>query len=194
MLNRFNSLHSHLTASKTLQDKENEVIYTSPTPYFTKVELNRPAALNAVTEKMISDLSYACSQWNKNEKLKVTDLKIFLFWLKLYFNVYFQVVWFAGKGGKAFCAGGDIKTLYEAKFLKDQRLREKIHDNFFRYEFMCNYDISRMKPFQISVYDGIVMGGGVGLSIYSKIKIATESAIFAMPGIIFHLINKPNIF
>lgn len=51
---------------------------------------------------------------------------------------------------------------------------------------MCNYEISRMKPFQISVYDGIVMGGGVGLSIYSKIKIATESTIFAMPGIIIH--------
>jgi hypothetical protein len=42
-----------------------------------------------------------------------------------------------------------------------------------------------MKPVQISVFDGIVMGGGVGISIYSKIKIATESTVFAMPGSFF---------
>ena len=39
-----------------------------------------------------------------------------------------------------------------------------------------------MRPIQISVLDGIVMGGGVGISIYSKIKIATETTLFAMPG------------
>jgi len=39
-----------------------------------------------------------------------------------------------------------------------------------------------MKPLQISVFDGIVMGGGAGISIYSKIKIATETTVFAMPG------------
>ena len=39
-----------------------------------------------------------------------------------------------------------------------------------------------MKPTQISVLDGIVMGGGVGISIHSPIKIATEKSVFAMPG------------
>lgn len=58
----------------------------------------------------------------------------------------------------------------------------KIHDIFFREEFICDYKIETMKPIQISAYDGIVMGGGVGLSIHSKIKIATEATVFAMPG------------
>ena len=45
-----------------------------------------------------------------------------------------------------------------------------------------DYEISAMKPIQISVLDGIVMGGGVGISANSQIKIATENATFAMPG------------
>jgi len=97
-------------------------------------------------------------------------------------------VWFCGKGGKAFCAGGDIKDLYEVNLTKDP-VKMKIHDTFFREEFICDYKIKTMKPLQISVYDGIVMGGGVGLSIHSKIKIATETTIFAMPGSFFLLID-----
>lgn len=58
----------------------------------------------------------------------------------------------------------------------------KICDHFFREEYICDYGLSKMKSFQISAYDGIVMGGGVGVSIYSKAKIATETSLFAMPG------------
>lgn len=59
-----------------------------------------------------------------------------------------------------------------------------IHDIFFREEFVCDYKLKNMKPVQISIYDGFVMGGGVGVSIHSKVKIATETSVFAMPGII----------
>ena len=69
----------------------------------------------------------------------------------------------------------------------------KIHDIFFREEFVCNYKIKTMNPVQISIYDGFVMGGGVGVSIHSKVKIATETTVFAMPGIklqfVFHGFN-----
>lgn len=101
-------------------------------------------------------------------------------------------MWFCGKG-KAFCAGGDIKALYDANLTKDPE-QMKIHDFFFREEFLCDYKIETMKPLQISIYDGIVMGGGVGLSIHSKIKIATETTVFAMPGFyLFKVLISLNI-
>jgi enoyl-CoA hydratase/carnithine racemase len=85
-------------------------------------------------------------------------------------------------GGKAFCAGGDVKSLYEARQKKDIA-DLKILDNFFREEYILDNAIRKMKPLQISAYEGIVMGGGVGLSIYSKAKIATNNSLFAMPGL-----------
>lgn len=54
-------------------------------------------------------------------------------------------------------------------------------DSFFREEFELDYLLAKMKPVQLSVFDGIVMGGGVGISIHSKIKIGTDSSVFAMP-------------
>ena len=85
-----------------------------------------------------------------------------------------------GAGGKAFCAGGDIKTLYEAKKTGDPQ-RMEVLDEFFRKEFTLDYLLSQMNPAQVALWDGIVMGGGVGISIFSKIKIATETTTFAMP-------------
>ena len=91
---------------------------------------------------------------------------------------------FTGLGGKAFCAGGDVKALYEAK-QKNDISDKKILDHFFREEYILDNAIRKMKPIQISAYEGIVMGGGVGLSIYSKVKIATVNTLFAMPGLHF---------
>lgn len=95
---------------------------------------------------------------------------------------------FTGLGGKAFCAGGDVKSLYEAQ-KKNEPSQKKILDNFFREEYILDNAIRKMKPFQISAFEGIVMGGGVGLSIYSKAKIATASTLFAMPGLNFLFIQ-----
>jgi len=84
-----------------------------------------------------------------------------------------------GAGGKAFCAGGDIKSLYEAKV---SGTTSPIHDKFFREEYTLDLALANMRPVQVALWDGIVMGGGVGISVHSPIKIATENAMFAMPG------------
>ena len=59
------------------------------------------------------------------------------------------------------------------------------HEIFFKEEFALDLAIANMKPTQIVIWDGIVMGGGVGLSVHAAIRIATENTVFAMPGNIF---------
>jgi enoyl-CoA hydratase/carnithine racemase len=78
--------------------------------------------------------------------------------------------------GKAFCAGGDVKSLY-----LNRKSHPEMLDVFFREEFELDYLLSQMKSIQVSVLDGVVMGGGVGVSIHSKVMIVTEKTVFAMP-------------
>lgn len=88
-----------------------------------------------------------------------------------------------GKGGKtrpAFCSGGDVKSVYLAGISNDRALAAE----FFREEYRLNRTIATQPPHvpQVSIWDGIVMGGGVGLSVHGKYRVATENTIFAMPG------------
>jgi enoyl-CoA hydratase/carnithine racemase len=125
-----------------------------------RVIVNKPPALNALDSKMIQLLNDQIPEWNKNPSL--------------------NFIVFQGAGGKAFCAGGDVKAFYDHKVSGDPS-RLKLVDQFFRDEYTTDYGIATMKPVQISFWDGIVMGGGVGISSNSKIKIATENTMFAMP-------------
>ncbi len=54
-------------------------------------------------------------------------------------------------------------------------------DTFFREEFQLDYLLSKIKPVQISIWDGMAMGGGVGLTVNSKVIVVTENTVFAMP-------------
>ena len=85
----------------------------------------------------------------------------------------------SGTGGKAFCAGGDIVSLYNAKTGKSGD--PSILKQFFAQEYMVDYQLSKMKPLQISIWNGFVMGGGVGVSVHAPIRIATDNSVFAMP-------------
>ena len=86
-----------------------------------------------------------------------------------------KAVWFEGAGGKAFCAGGDVKVLFDKEATIEDRL------TFFREEFSTDYMIANMKSVQIANWDGIVMGGGFGITSMAPFKIATENSMFAMP-------------
>jgi enoyl-CoA hydratase/carnithine racemase len=83
---------------------------------------------------------------------------------------------FIGAGDRAFCAGGDVLHIADVKLAKAQWNRQ-----WFSSEFMLNHLISEFKKPVISLWKGIVMGGGVGLSIYGSHRIATDTTIFAMP-------------
>ena len=91
-----------------------------------------------------------------------------------------RVALLSGVGGKAFCAGGDIVSLYHAKNNKpgyDAGMLSK----FFATEYLMDYSLTTMSPLQIALWNGIVMGGGVGISCHAPIRVATELSMYAMP-------------
>ena len=108
------------------------------------ITLNIPKALNSLNLPMIRDITSHLEQIDKH-----------------------QIAWFQGAGGKSFCAGGDVKALFEQGATIQDRL------TFFKEEFILDYKISEMKALQIACWDGIVMGGGVGLTVFAPIIIAT---------------------
>lgn len=87
-----------------------------------------------------------------------------------------EAVLISGDGDKAFCAGGDIRQLYEHMKAQHTNLAK-----FFWDEYRLNYAIANFQKPYIALMDGITMGGGVGISIHGNFRIATENLSLAMP-------------
>lgn len=121
------------------------------------IVLNRPKALNALSYPMIQAMTHHLEAWKTNPNIKAVLIK--------------------AAGQKAFCAGGDIKALFEAK------LESKTHElpQFYAEEYQLNYMISVYPKPYIALLDGITMGGGAGISIHGRYRVGTEKLIFAMP-------------
>ena len=121
-----------------------------------RILLNRPEVLNALNHGMIVKLQAQLNIWEADDAVRIIIIE--------------------GVGEKAFCAGGDIRALYDSR--PDN---EKFCASFFADEYRLNMCIkSYSKPY-ISIMDGIVMGGGVGVSVSGSIRIATENTRCAMP-------------
>jgi len=120
------------------------------------ITLNRPKALNALTHEMAVALDKQLQVWGADDSIKAALIK--------------------GAGEKAFCAGGDIVKLYkEGKAGSDYPAR------FYHDEYICNARVKHFPKPYIAFIDGIVMGGGVGVSVHGSHRIATEKTLFAMP-------------
>ena len=88
-----------------------------------------------------------------------------------------HVVVIQGAGGRAFCAGGDIRAIREASLAG----RHEDVTRFFADEYALNQAIADYpKPF-VALVDGICMGGGIGVSVHGSARVVTEAAVFAMP-------------
>ena len=118
------------------------------------IKLNRPKALNALNLEMAKKFHDKLLEWEEKDNI----LRVLL----------------VGEG-KHFCAGGDVKSLVLAG--KENSLK---HD-FFKIEYKLNYLISQFSKEFLSIWNGVVMGGGVGLSIYGDHRLATDNSKFAMP-------------
>ena len=121
------------------------------------VLLNRPKALNALTLGMVRILAPALDEWERDPA--VTRVLV------------------EGTGERAFCAGGDIRALYEAG--RSGNLAPALA--FWREEFRLNIRIKRYAKPYISLIDGMVMGGGVGISLHGSHRVAGDRYLFAMP-------------
>ncbi|MFE8072350.1 enoyl-CoA hydratase/isomerase family protein [Marinobacteraceae bacterium S3BR75-40.1] len=125
------------------------------------VTLNAPRALNALSLEMIEALLPKLREWAKDPGL--------------------AAVWLDGAGDKAFCAGGDIVSLYRS--MTESQGHPELAERFFTEEYQLDYLIHTFpKPF-IVWGNGVVMGGGLGLMGGASHKVVTESAKIAMPEI-----------
>ncbi|NIZ02206.1 enoyl-CoA hydratase/isomerase family protein [Thalassospira lucentensis] len=119
--------------------------------------LNRPRALNALDLEMVDLMAAKLKSWESDSSIKVVIVE--------------------GAGEKAFCAGGDIRGLYDARAVDD----EEMLDAFYRREYQLNHYIAQYPKPYVALMDGITMGGGVGVSIHGRFRVATECTMFAMP-------------
>jgi enoyl-CoA hydratase/carnithine racemase len=120
------------------------------------VTLNRPKALNALTHEMVLALTAQLQNWDQDKSIAAVLIK--------------------GAGEKSFCAGGDIVKLYnEGRAGGDYPYR------FYHDEYIGNATVKHFGKPYIALMDGIVMGGGVGVSVHGSHRIATEKTLFAMP-------------
>lgn len=121
------------------------------------VLLNRPKALNALSLGMVQALARALDEWECDPSVTRVILE--------------------GAGGRAFCAGGDIRVLYEAGRAGNFAPASA----FWREEFRLNIHIKRYTKPYICLIDGMVMGGGVGISLHGSHRVAGDRYLFAMP-------------
>ncbi len=120
------------------------------------VTLNRPAALNALTHDMALMLEERLLHWRGRADIACVAI--------------------TGAGPKAFCAGGDIRALYEAGVENGAA-----NFQFYADEYRLDTLIRRYPKPYVAFMDGIVMGGGVGVSIHGSHRIAGDATVFAMP-------------
>jgi len=87
-----------------------------------------------------------------------------------------------GAGEKAFCAGGDVVTVVNQGKLAKANAREyRFPTAFFRTEYHVDHAIHALNKPHVALIDGITMGGGVGVSVHGRFRVATERSVFAMP-------------
>jgi enoyl-CoA hydratase/carnithine racemase len=120
------------------------------------ITLNRPAALNALSLGMVKELRTILGQCAADASVHAVLIR--------------------GAGEKAFCAGGDIRAIYES-----YQDGGAVHRDFFITEYPLDYLLqSYPKPY-IALLDGIVMGGGMGIAQGSSLRIVGERTRMAMP-------------
>jgi enoyl-CoA hydratase len=124
------------------------------------ITLNRPKALNALSLSMVREMNHVLQQWQDDAQVRAV------------------VVRGSNKEGPfgAFCAGGDIRYFHQAALSGDVTL-----EDFFTEEYSLNHLIQNYPKPYIALMDGIVMGGGMGISQGAALRVVTERTKMAMP-------------
>jgi enoyl-CoA hydratase len=120
------------------------------------IRLNRPKAINALTLEMSIGVDAALDQFEADPAVALVLLE--------------------GAGDRGLCAGGDIRGLYESS-----RAGGDLGKVFWRQEYVMNARIAKFPKPYVAFMDGLVMGGGVGLSAHGRHRVVTEKTKLAMP-------------
>ncbi len=121
-----------------------------------RIRLNRPKALNSLTLAMVRDIEAALDNFERDPLI--------------------AAVLVTGEGERGLCAGGDIRAIYDGG-----KAGSDVPTTFWREEYTLNARIGRYAKPYVVIMDGIVMGGGVGISVYGSHRLVTERTRFAMP-------------
>jgi enoyl-CoA hydratase len=121
-----------------------------------RITLNRPKALNSLNFPMTEAITAALIRWRDDSRIKHVVID--------------------GAGGRAFCAGGDIRALYDALPSDPEFPR-----GYWRAEYRLDAMIARYAKPYVALVDGFCLGGGVGLSAHGSHRIVTERAAVGMP-------------
>ena len=127
--------------------------------------LNRPASINALDHEMVARMSAVLQQWAADPGVRAVVV--------------------AGAGERGLCAGGDVVAIHrDAAALAgagDEALTGSASAAFWRDEYRMNADIAEYPKPYVAIMDGIVMGGGVGISGHANTRIVTDRTRLAMP-------------
>lgn len=144
-----------MTATAAIADSEGDLIARREGSAGI-IRLNRPKAINAVTLEMFRDIDKALDQFEADPAVGVILLE--------------------GAGERGLCAGGDIRALWESS-----KVSGDLGKILWREEYILNARIAKFAKPYVAFMDGIVMGGGVGLSAHSSNRVVTERTKLAMP-------------
>jgi enoyl-CoA hydratase len=145
----------HFTSDAASRTAENETI-VERCGALGRIRLNRPKALNSLTLPMIRDMDAALDRFARDPAV--------------------AAVLIIGEGERGLCAGGDIRAIHDSG-----KNGSDLASTFWSEEYRLNARISSYPKPYIAFMDGIVMGGGVGVSVYGSHRIVTERTRLAMP-------------
>ena len=121
-----------------------------------RLTLNRPKAINALNHGMVRTIAEKLREWSGDDAIAAVVVD--------------------GAGERGLCAGGDIVSIYH-----DAKDGGSGSQEFWRDEYILNAAIGRYPKPYVAIMDGIVMGGGVGISAHGNVRIVTERSTIAMP-------------
>jgi enoyl-CoA hydratase len=120
------------------------------------ITLNRPTAINSLNQPMVDALSAILTRWEADDAVRSVVL--------------------TGAGDRGLCAGGDVVAVYNSARADGAEARR-----FWRDEYLLDGQVGRFAKPYVSLMDGIVMGGGVGVSAHANTRVVTETSKIAMP-------------
>ena len=121
-----------------------------------QIVLNRPKAMNALTHGMVMTIASALEQWADDDGVSTILL--------------------SGAGERGLCAGGDIVAIYHDALIGGTDTAQ-----FWADEYRLNALIARYPKPYVALMDGVVLGGGVGLSAHGSVRVVTERTKLGMP-------------